>query len=112
MTNVPQDLPRLPTLGAGTQKVIDAREMLATGQYTATDPSGVVPEGTVVEPEKPPEVEHDPAPQVTEAKKRAEAEHSPGVPLNATSETSPSEAPVSKKAPVARKTRKNTPKEE
>lgn len=119
MAKIPKDLPKLPPLRSGTQKVIifrkkdgepferwpvDAREMLATGEYTARDPSGVVPEGTVVEPEQPPEAAHDPAPQVKEAKEKAAREHSPGVPLNATTESTPEAGkPAAKKAAPVRK---------
>ncbi len=91
-----KDLPKLPVLDSGTQKVIvyrlkdgeafvrwpvDAREMLATGDYTTEDPSvqGEPSKGEeagekVAEPV-------DPVPHVAAAKKAAEAEHSPGVPL-------------------------------
>ncbi len=91
-----ENLPSLPPLASGTQKVtvfrvkdgapfvrwpVDAREMLRTGDYTIEDPS--VQEDTSEEKEAGAKVAEpvDPVPHVAIAEAAAAAEHSPGVPL-------------------------------
>ena len=119
-TVIPKDLPKLPRLPSGALKIkiwnketgeeferwpIDARQMLASGYYTTTNPE--VPEETtassvgVPEPEDEEPVK-DPMPHVTAAAEASGKEHSPGVPLRAT----PAEAPPKPKAP-ARKSQKS-----